>query len=321
MDGPRRLALLLVRNDGTRIIQLAMPWWAVAVALAAVGLGVALVATSLATLYSDYRALRQQRDTMSVLLPRVSEERSLLESYRARARDLYAEVAGWRQIHARILKPFGPDAGQSLRGAGIGGATTPPPTVVDADRTSVREDLARLIALVKEEGDNLRALEEFLSRAGKLLASLPSRWPVRGPLNSDFGPRLSLWASASEHHGGIDIGAPIGTEVKAPAPGVVVFAGRQAEYGITIVIDHGNETKSLYGHLSKINVVIDQTVQRGDLIGLTGNTGRSSGPHLHYEIQVRGQSVNPHTYLWEEQGGNAENPLPGMRKSEAAAGR
>jgi murein DD-endopeptidase MepM/ murein hydrolase activator NlpD len=319
MARTRRLAVLLVRADGSRLVRLAVPRWAIAVTLAAVGLGVALVVTSLAALYSDYVALRQQRDTMSVLLPRVSEERSLLESYRARARDLYAEVAGWRQIHTRILKPFGPDAGQSVRGAGIGGATTAPPTVVEADRTSVREDLARLTALVKEEGDNLRALEDFLSRAAKLLASLPSRWPVRGPLNSDFGPRLSPWAEASEHHGGIDIGAPIGTEVKAPAPGVVTFAGRHPEYGITIVIDHGSETKSLYGHLSKLHVAAEQTVQRGDSIGLTGNTGRSSGPHLHYEIQVRGQPVNPHTYLWGEVGGTADNPL--RLKDEAVAGR
>jgi murein DD-endopeptidase MepM/ murein hydrolase activator NlpD len=321
MARPRRVAVMLVRSDGTRIVRLAVPRWAVAVTLAAIGLGAALVATSVSAFYSDYLALRQQRDTMSVLLPRVSEERSLLESYRARARDLYAEIASWRDIHARILKPFGPDAGQSVRGAGIGGATAVPPTVVEPDRTSVREDLVRLTALVKEEGDNLRALEEFLSRAARVLASLPSRWPVRGPLNSDFGPRLSPWAEASEHHGGIDIGAPIGTEVKAPAPGVVAFAGRHPEYGIAIVIDHGSETRSIYGHLSKLHVTAEQAVQRGDSIGLTGNTGRSSGPHLHYEIQVRGQAVNPHTYLWEEIGGGAENPLSSLRARDQVASR
>ena len=112
------------------------------------------------------------------------------------------------------------------------------------------------------------------------------------------GARLP-WAASSEFHSGIDIGAPIGTEVKAPAPGTVVFAGRQAEYGVTLIIDHGNETKSLYGHLSKLNVAADQKIQRGDLVAFSGNTGRSSGPHLHYEIQVRGQPVNPNTYLWE----------------------
>jgi murein DD-endopeptidase MepM/ murein hydrolase activator NlpD len=187
----------------------------------------------------------------------------------------------------------------SKRGAGIGGGTATSALDGDADRASVKEDLARLAGEVKDEGDNLRALEQFLARAGKLLASLPSRWPIRGPLNSEFGPRASPWAASSEFHSGIDIGAPIGTEVKAPAPGTVVFAGRQAEYGVTLIIDHGNDTKSLYGHLSRLNVATDQKIQRGDLVAFSGNTGRSSGPHLHYEIQVRGQPVNPNTYLWE----------------------
>ena len=91
----------------------------------------------------------------------------------------------------------------------------------------------------------------------------------------------------------------MGTQVKAPAPGTVVFAGVHAEYGQTLIVDHGNETKSLYGHLSRLNVAVNQKIRRGDVIALTGNTGRSSGPHLHYEIQVKGQSVNPTGYLWE----------------------
>ena len=79
----------------------------------------------------------------------------------------------------------------------------------------------------------------------------------------------------------------------------MVFAGVNAEYGQTLIVEHGNETKSLYGHLSKFNVAVNQKVQRGDVVALTGNTGRSTGPHLHYEIQVKGQSANPTSYLWE----------------------
>ena len=272
----------------------------IGVTLGGVGVGIALVATSLGAIYSDYLSLRHQRDTMSVLLPRLTEQQGLLESYQNRVRDLRSEIAGFREIHGRILAVFGPDAGVSKREAGIGGGTTTSALDGDADRASVKEDLARLVGEVKDEGDNLRALEQFLGRAGKLLASLPSRWPVRGPLNSEFGRRASPWAESSEFHSGIDIGAPIGTEVKAPAPGTVVFAGRQAEFGVTLIIDHGNDTKSLYGHLSRLSVAMDQPVQRGDTIALTGNTGRSSGPHLHYEIQVKGQPVNPHSYIWEE---------------------
>jgi len=87
--------------------------------------------------------------------------------------------------------------------------------------------------------------------------------------------------------------------VQAPAAGIVFFAGTAPEYGTTVIIDHGQDIKSLYGHLSQVNVKAGQKVERGTLIAYTGNTGRSSGPHLHYEILVKGHSVNPRAYLWD----------------------
>ncbi len=298
MAKSRRFRVLLVRGDGTRILRVALPRWVVTFTLGAVTVGATLVGTSLGAIYRDYLSLRDQRASLAAMLPRLAEQQVLLDSYQNEARELMAEVDGWREIHARILEPFGPEAGSGRRGSGIGGGTATGPLDRDADRADVKEDLARLSGLVKEEGEKLRALEQFLSRAGGVLAALPSRWPIRGPVNSEFGRRLSPWAQGAEYHSGIDIGAPIGSPVTAPAPGLVVFAGRQAEYGITLIIDHGNDTKSLYGHLSRLNVSADQRVRRGDLVALTGNTGRSSGPHLHYEIQVNGQPVNPNTYLW-----------------------
>ena len=86
--------------------------------------------------------------------------------------------------------------------------------------------------------------------------------------------------------------------MKAPATATVVFAGSGGEYGNCVILEHGNEVKSLYGHLSKIHVRQGQRVERGTIIALTGNTGRSSGPHLHYEVHVKGQAVNPRAFLW-----------------------
>ena len=97
----------------------------------------------------------------------------------------------------------------------------------------------------------------------------------------------------------MDIGAERGTLIHAPAGGTVTFAGTHSEYGLTVMVDHGQELRTIYGHLSKIGVSLGQTIARGGEIGLTGNTGRSSGPHLHYEILVKGRSVNPRAYLWE----------------------
>jgi murein DD-endopeptidase MepM/ murein hydrolase activator NlpD len=290
---------VLRRRDGSRIVKATLPRWVVAVTVTGLAVGGGLVATSLGAIYSDYASLRSQRATLAAMLPRLADQQAVVDAYRAQARDLRAEIDGWREIHARILEPFGPDAGPGTRGSGIGGGTSTSPLDSDADRLSIKEEMVRLADLVKEEGDHLRALEQFLSGAGKVLATLPSRWPIRGPVNSEFGRRLSPWTAVAEQHGGIDIGAPIGTPVQAPAPGTVVFAGRNAEYGLAVIIDHGNDTKSLYGHLSRLSVAAGQSVRRGDFVALTGNTGRSSGPHLHYEIQVGGQAVDPYTYLWE----------------------
>lgn len=106
----------MVRGDGTSALRLTLPRWVIGVALGGVGLGIALVATSLGAIYSDYLSLRHQRDTMSILLPTLTEQKGLLESYQNRVRDLRAEIAGWSDVHGRILAAFGPDAGLSKRG-------------------------------------------------------------------------------------------------------------------------------------------------------------------------------------------------------------
>src|SRR5262249_52135479 len=117
--------------------------------------------------------------------------------------------------------------------------------------------------------------------------------------NSEYGRRISPWTGAPEHHSGIDIAADIGTPVKAPAAGAGVFTGPGADYGIAGVIDPGHEIKTLFGHLPKSPGGSGQRVERGQQIALTGNSGKSSGPHLHYEITVKGQAVDPRAYLWD----------------------
>jgi murein DD-endopeptidase MepM/ murein hydrolase activator NlpD len=170
--------------------------------------------------------------------------------------------------------------------------------VAAARPLSPLDELRGLAEMVHEEGENLRALDRLIGRARKALASLPSRWPVHGNVNSEFGTRQSRWTKATEFHGGIDIGADRGTPVIAPARGLVSFAGAHQDYGLAIVIDHGHDLKTVYGHLSRLAAAVGDTIERGAVIGYTGNTGRSTGPHLHYEILVNGHPVNPRGYLW-----------------------
>jgi len=295
MPARREFNLMVVHGDGRRITRLTLPRWLL---LTILGLFLAVPA-SVTVIYKDYLQLRSQRASLSELTARVAEQQEVIDASQSKIRQIRAEIDGWRELHAKILEPFGPEDDSARRVVGIGGGTGPARAVETPGRAAIGDELEQLTSIVTEEGDNLRALERFIGRATRVLAALPSRWPVRGQINSGYGSRTSPWAAKSEFHSGLDIGARVGTPVKSPAPGTVVFAGWNAEYGHALIIDHGNETKSLYGHLSTISVAVNQKVQRGDVIALTGNTGRSSGPHLHYEIQVKGQSVNPTSYLWE----------------------
>ncbi len=122
---------------------------------------------------------------------------------------------------------------------------------------------------------------------------LPLDMPVKSAFRytSGFGQR---WGRA---HQGVDLAAPVGTPIVAPGEGVVTFAGWQRGYGNLIKIEHALGTETRYGHLSKIRVKVGQKVSRGALIGDMGNTGRSTGPHLHYEVRVNGAAVNPMKFI------------------------
>jgi murein DD-endopeptidase MepM/ murein hydrolase activator NlpD len=128
--------------------------------------------------------------------------------------------------------------------------------------------------------------------------STPGGWPVAGEVSSRFGWRESPWGGGSRRHTGLDIRAQYGTPVRVSAPGVVVFAGRDSGgYGTTVVVDHGRDVKTLYGHLSGVYVRPGQRVPRGAAIGAVGNTGRATGVHLHYEVRVGNVPVDPMLYM------------------------
>lgn len=142
---------------------------------------------------------------------------------------------------------------------------------------------------------DLRVYEASL----KEQARVPSLWPVAGESTDSFGYRGNPFGGGSEFHPGQDIAAPHGTPILAPADGRVVEAGWKNGYGQTVVIDHGNGLTTRYGHLSKIAVAAGQELKRGEELGLVGSTGRSTGPHLHYEVRLGDLPVSPRHYLPE----------------------
>jgi murein DD-endopeptidase MepM/ murein hydrolase activator NlpD len=128
-------------------------------------------------------------------------------------------------------------------------------------------------------------------------SSAPSIWPVHGAVSAGFGERIDPLNGEGAFHSGMDIAAPTGTEVMAAADGMVLSASPEPGYGNAILLDHGNGMTTKYGHLSEIDVVVGQEVKRGQVIGAVGSTGRTTGPHLHYEVHVHDTPVNPATYL------------------------
>ena len=295
MSRPKRLNVLIVPSDGSRPLRLKLARWVVYTLLIAAAIGVSTIAAAV----GDYVRMRGLVANPARLARQVAEQQALIESFRNRIGEIRLEVATWRDLHTKIWEPFGPDVGPVHQTKGIGGASVAKSAERIGSRLSAIEEVDRLAETVDEEGQNLRALERLMARAGKALALMPSRWPVRGAVNSDFGSRLSPWTREAEFHSGLDISADRGTPVHAPAPGTVLFAGAQNEFGLTVILEHGHDIRSLYGHLSKLQVTQGQKVERGQVVGMTGNTGKSSGPHLHYEIMVKGQSVNPRAYLWD----------------------
>jgi murein DD-endopeptidase MepM/ murein hydrolase activator NlpD len=129
---------------------------------------------------------------------------------------------------------------------------------------------------------------------------IPSRAPVRDyKLTSDYGPRSDPFRGGRRQHKGVDMAGPVGTPIYATADGIVGMAERFGSYGKFVEINHGNEIQTRYAHLSGINVQPFQRVKAGDLIGFMGSTGRSTGSHLHYEVRIAGEAVNPMPFMRE----------------------
>jgi murein DD-endopeptidase MepM/ murein hydrolase activator NlpD len=289
----RQFSLLVVRGDGERVLRFNFP----RPAIVATGLALAVTLSTTAVLVGDWLKLRALTRDAVTFQEQIRQQRVTIDTLNRRVVDIRREMGGWRELHARIWEPLGPELTPRGRDRGIGGGT--PTSDPAPERLSPIEELNRLGDTVKEQTDNLKALERVMARAGRMLATLPTRWPVRGSVNSEFGMRQSPWSEGREFHSGMDIRAERGTPIYAPASGTIVHAGPAQDYGTAIIIDHGQDIRTLYGHLSKLNVQNGQRVVRGTVIGYTGNTGRSSGPHLHYEVAVKGQAVNPRAYLWD----------------------
>ncbi len=203
------------------------------------------------------------------------------------------------RIIANIEKP---DEQDSL--FGVGGSI---PEDLDSQipltqkHNSLLRDMHEQVDQLRMASDNqdrgFQSLLRFLKEQQNLLASTPAIRPCQGWTTSRFGYRKSPFTGRREFHKGYDIANREGTPISCTADGVVAYSGPKGLLGNMIVIDHGHGLVTRYGHLSKILVKRGQTVKRGDTLALMGNTGRSTGPHVHYEVHLNGIPVNPEKYM------------------------
>jgi murein DD-endopeptidase MepM/ murein hydrolase activator NlpD len=303
----RYYILFVARDEDGRIRKIPLPLhYAYGfVAAALVGaftiVGLAGSYTRMLLKTESYNHIRQDREALRKdykQLEQIAHDRSVqVASLGALANEVTA-LYGLRQNKLAATKPA----------AASTAAAEPTPTSlgltddVDTQQVKLTIDQFYVLRVQAMSGRISRALEGGLSPSftgdWTVLADAPTLWPLEGRIGSGFGERQDPINGEGAFHQGIDIDAPIGTPVRAAADGdVTVAVASNVGYGREIMIDHGHDVLTLYGHLSSMGVVVGQHVNRGQVIGYVGQSGRATGPHLHYEVRVHKVAVNPHKYL------------------------
>jgi len=286
-------AFLIFPGAHGRLHKIQLPFYLIhmLLALSAVGImTVAALANSYARMLlkvSNYNNVRSEREALKTqyrtLESAVTSANAKLDSLQS----LAAEVA--------LTYGFGDERRPRFPSAVLGLATQTNASVDSSFRASLYAfNLIRRASLDPDGNDLGRGMfsNPLIART-----TVPSLWPVRGQITAGFGQRMDPFSGEGAFHAGVDISAPSGTRVEAAADGIVLEAGPESGYGNEILIDHGYGLTTKYGHLSRIVVVVGQVLKRGQVIGAVGMTGKTTGPHLHYEVHVKDTPVNPTKYL------------------------
>jgi murein DD-endopeptidase MepM/ murein hydrolase activator NlpD len=202
-----------------------------------------------------------------------------------------APAPGARGAPART-SAGGPRAGADVPAKERVGSAGEPILVADTGLSALALSAAR-------QESSLREIHDYFDAQRRLLASTPAVWPARGWVTSDYGVRVDPYTAERMMHRGLDIATAPGHPVQAPSDATVVFAGTENGYGKVVVLDHGNGVNTRYAHLSSIYVKAGERVKRGARVAAVGTTGRSTGPHLHYEVRVNGVAENPRKFILE----------------------
>jgi murein DD-endopeptidase MepM/ murein hydrolase activator NlpD len=255
--------------------------------------------------FCDYIQVKKKAFELSRLRQETQNQRSQIQFFSARIEDLEKQLSKLKEFDRKIRIIANLERGQETTATmGMGG---PSPSDIrdklkqEKDDTGLvqqmKSDVERLQSEAVSREDSLSELEKLLQVKREMLAHTPSIWPVQGWVTSGFGYRTNPFTGLTQMHEGLDISNRVGTPVIAPANGIISDVGNDNAVGKVIVIFHGFGMTSRYGHLSKVLVRVGQRVKRGDKVAEVGMTGKTTGPHLHYEVKINGVAVNPARYI------------------------
>lgn len=259
-------------------------------------------------LMGDYVTLLMRRAEINRLRAENARLKNRLLAIQKDSEDLEKKLNLFKDYAKKLNTIAGLESPYALKEVGgVGGGeftfSTPSPKQQKLEISNISSKLKKLKKTARNLDINFEILYKFFKEQQELLACTPSIWPTRGYLTSVFGYRRDPFTGRRAFHRGIDISAPIGQKVHVTAKGIVVKTGyRPRSLGRYVMVNHGFGFTTVYGHLSRILVRTGQRVKRGDVIGLVGNSGRSTAPHLHYEVRVYGKAVNPLLYILENLG-------------------
>ena len=304
----KKISLIILSNSGTTAKQVAVP----VVLLVSLALVTAFGAAFIGISFHDYQVLRKSlaanhhvTQTIDEQREEIGQQRLQIQSFAHEINALKEKLVGLDRFEEKIrlianLEPS--QADDNL--FGVGGAA-PEDLEPQLELTRRHEGLMRemhqqvdeLASASQRQENSFGNLLDKLEGQRNLLASTPAIRPTGGWMTSRFGHRVSPFTGRKELHKGVDIANRKGTAILATANGIVSFAGKKGPMGNVVVIDHGHGMITRYAHLSEALKKQGDTVKRGDIIAQMGNSGRSTGPHLHYEVHLNGVPVNPATYI------------------------
>jgi len=255
--------------------------------------------------FCDYIQVKKKAFEINQLRQETQTQRSQIHFFSARLEDVERQLSSLKEFDRKIRIIANLERGQEPAPfMGMGG---PSPSDIrenlkkEKDERGfvqqMRSDIERLQLEAKQREDSLAELERLLETKKELLNHIPSIWPTTGWVTSGFGFRTNPFTGLNQMHEGLDISNRVGSLIVAPADGIVSDIGNDHVHGRILVISHGFGLTTRYSHLNKVLVKVGQKVKRGEKIAEMGMSGKTTGPHVHYEVRLNGIPVNPMRYI------------------------